>query len=1020
MLLWTPPPAAAVTVEECKGTGTPSAPNGCGDISNTGCCDALGRALWCDNGDLYCNDCTDGFEHCGWFKFLDYYDCGAPGSYEDPSGNHPYACGTPCGDCQPDEVCLDDGTCYLPQCQGKECGKDPKGISCGTCEFGTECVDGLFQCLPYPEPCLAGDGPGCDWCACESCVCDKYPHCCTEKWDIFCAAACEQECGFDCSPCPATPSCEGIECGGFCGVDCGSCPADQVCYGAICCTPDCAGGKECGADGCGGSCGDCPDGWGCSGGQCTNQDSCVGNCDGQADGGCYCDEQCKSYGDCCDDVCEACPHICGCEPDCAGKDCGDDECGGSCGDCDEGLFCHDFTCQADECGELTWEGCCKDNILHYCQQGQALEMDCNNEDGPCGWEAENTYYNCSTSGEPDPSGEFPMACPGGCEPDCADKACGPDGCEGTCGDCPTKQMVCLPDGTCCAPDCLGKACGDDACGGTCGDCPDGATCIDGQCPTVSDPGVMEPTPEPVPEAPDGTDTLEPDGVAEPMPDVLEDTGNDTGGSQDLNINWKDLGTGDKGQAGTDLSSQDTGSGSSSNCSALAASGPGGGVPPLVLGALLFAGLFFARRRPLGAASIGAVVLAFQVTCSSDGPGLVSDNLVPHVDATETNNQDVKPEGLAKPDLKTDMGTPDDIPDLPEDPGPVDSMDLPEEPGLPDVADLPDASDTFDLPEQALEIIDDTGVEDVPDIPDVPDTPDVASDPGMEATDALDASEEIETVPPYDCSQIPPGPFNVVNVPNAVASEDLAFDGQGYLVGSDNYSIYKTGADGAVKLFAPNVKTRSAMRMLPNGTLAVNDDKKGRVLLFDPDGVMTVLVTGLSYPNGMAVDLQGYIYVAEENANRVIRIHSYTGEYTVLTKAISHPNGITFNATYDRLYVGSFGSPKIYTLTISPDGTPGKVTVFHEFPSGSLMDGMGVDVCGNVYVCEYNKTEIWRITSDGKHKKRIVDPDVSTYLPNLQWGRGAGWDPLSIYVPDGWAIGVWRVEIGVPSAPLPFP
>lgn len=32
----------------------------------------------------------------------------------------------------------------------------------------------------------------------------------------------------------------------------------------------------------------------------------------------------------------------------------------------------------------------------------------------------------------------------------------------------------------------------------------------------------------------------------------------------------------------------------------------------------------------------------------------------------------------------------------------------------------------------------------------------------------------------------------------------------------------------------------------------------------------------------------------------------------------------------------------------------------------------------------------------------------------------GWDPLSIYVPDGWEIGVWRVQIGVPTAPRAFP
>ena len=53
------------------------------------------------------------------------------------------------------------------------------------------------------------------------------------------------------------------------------------------CVPDCLG-KQCGDDGCGGSCGECPTGQAC-----------------QDDGTCL-----------------------GCTPECAGKACGDDGCGG--------------------------------------------------------------------------------------------------------------------------------------------------------------------------------------------------------------------------------------------------------------------------------------------------------------------------------------------------------------------------------------------------------------------------------------------------------------------------------------------------------------------------------------------------------------------------------------------------------------------------------------------------------------------------------------------------------------------
>jgi hypothetical protein len=87
----------------------------------------------------------------------------------------------------------------------------------------------------------------------------------------------------------------------------------------------------------------------------------------------------------------------------------------------------------------------------------------------------------------------------------------------------------------------------------------------------------------------------------------------------------------------------------------------------------------------------------------------------------------------------------------------------------------------------------------------------------------------------------------------------------------------------------------------------------------------------------------------------------------------------------------------------------------------MYDGMGVDICGNVYVCEYGNTDVWRIPPSGGKGVRIVDASTEeTYLPNMQWGVGKGWDPYSLYLPDGWNIGLWRVRVGVPAAPLPFP
>jgi len=57
------------------------------------------------------------------------------------------------------------------------------------------------------------------------------------------------------------PQCEGRECGyDGCGGSCGECEGDlEICIAGFCeCKPEC-GDAVCGDNGCGGSCGDCPD-----------------------------------------------------------------------------------------------------------------------------------------------------------------------------------------------------------------------------------------------------------------------------------------------------------------------------------------------------------------------------------------------------------------------------------------------------------------------------------------------------------------------------------------------------------------------------------------------------------------------------------------------------------------------------------------------------------------------------------------------------------------------------------------
>ncbi|MEZ4269593.1 MAG: hypothetical protein R3F39_24810 [Myxococcota bacterium] len=186
----------------------------------------------------------------------------------------PYAEGCSCPDCAQHPLCC------VPQCDGKSCGDDGCGGTCGTCADGGAC-DATGQCLSPCETMVA------------SCLPDFAGF-----GQVFCGTP-------ELEPCIALISAD-YEING-CATDCAGLQLpglDSICTAAECaplletflqfglmtdecstcveCVPDCTG-KACGDDGCGGSCGACDGGASCNGGQCDfcGGISYQGCCDGE-------------------------------------------------------------------------------------------------------------------------------------------------------------------------------------------------------------------------------------------------------------------------------------------------------------------------------------------------------------------------------------------------------------------------------------------------------------------------------------------------------------------------------------------------------------------------------------------------------------------------------------------------------------------------------------------------------------------------------------------------------------------
>ena len=371
-------------------------------------------------------------------------------------------CGGSCGKCTgPQVACVDDLCLCQPACDGKNCGDDGCGGLCGACEGGQLCEAGLCKCKPEATS---------DCCGNDVCWFDS----CGNQGEV--QASCPFGCA-DATCANCTPACDGFDCGeDGCGGSCGTCSGfQQECMDHLCvCVPFCDG-KVCGSDGCGGSCGSCPGPQDvCLAGECACKPACT-DIECGADG---CGGQCGT----CQgpqDICDA--GSCVCQPDCNNKVCGPDGCGGNCGDCDVELTCVAAGCAQGACTFAQLQGTCLINGICF-EDG---ETNPTNPCQICAPESVQDQWSLRPDGVTCGDG---AVCYGGlccaATANCIGKECGSNGCGGSCGNCLGPQDVCANGNCLCVAACDGKECGPDGCSGTCGSCSGGKVCQGSDCNCV--------------------------------------------------------------------------------------------------------------------------------------------------------------------------------------------------------------------------------------------------------------------------------------------------------------------------------------------------------------------------------------------------------------------------------------------------------------------------------------------------------------------------------------------------------
>lgn len=207
--------------------------------------------------------------------------------------------------------------------------------------------------------------------------------------------------------------------------------------------------------------------------------------------------------------------------------------------------------------------------------------------------------------------------------------------------------------------------------------------------------------------------------------------------------------------------------------------------------------------------------------------------------------------------------------------------------------------------------------------------------------------------------------------------------------------------GAAREFAllPGASIPNGLRFDRDGTLYVADYVGHNIFRIAP-GTATPRLHAheakMSQPNDLAITADGVLYASdpdwERGTGRVWRIDR-EGKVTLAAEGMGTANGIEVSPDGRTLYVNESVQRNIWAFAIGADGTLSDKRLLHRFEDHG-MDGMRVDVDGNLYVSRFGKGTIARLAPDGTLLREIKLPGDRP--SNLCFG---GPDGRTVYVTE---------------------
>jgi gluconolactonase len=253
------------------------------------------------------------------------------------------------------------------------------------------------------------------------------------------------------------------------------------------------------------------------------------------------------------------------------------------------------------------------------------------------------------------------------------------------------------------------------------------------------------------------------------------------------------------------------------------------------------------------------------------------------------------------------------------------------------------------------------------------------------------------------------------------------------------TIYKYSKDGRLGVFKTPSGYSGAdiaeygqpgsngMTLDPSGNLVINQHGNRRVIRLEKDGTETILADKfdgkrLNSPNDLIYRSDGTLFFTDppfglpkffDDKRKELRFSGvyslYKGKLRLASKDFTGPNGIAFSPDEKYLYVSNWDEKKkvVNRYEVNTDGTlkDGKLFFdFTAFPGEDALDGLKVDVAGNIYVSAPGGLQI--LSPEGKHLGTIHMPQ---HVHNMAWGDDDG---KTLYLCA--STGLYRIRLNIPG------